>query len=116
MNKLIESVKELTEKELNEKWLKYASYATHYEAFAVLLKEYQQTMKEVKEIRRALQLYWRAVKEKAFIDEYRMLKEIEEHAYSCTAAVIQLAHKTHFAQRLCDVHKENKQKHEQEQM
>ena len=88
---LTEELTEITEREAARADKKWPRYASHHEAYAVLLEEVLEAQEELIKLRHALDLYWGAIRNNRTEDFDDLLYTIRRQALLCAAESVQAA-------------------------
>ena len=91
MTEILQTIEQEVQAEAARADRKYPRYASHHEAYAILLEEVQEAWSELKGLRYALNLYWGAIRNNRTNDYADLLEEIREKALLCAAESVQAA-------------------------
>lgn len=91
ITQLTEELAEITEREAARADKKWPRYASHHEAYAVLLEEVQEAWSELKGLRNTLNLYWGSIRNNRTEDFDDLLYTIRRQALLCAAESVQAA-------------------------
>lgn len=91
MTEILQTIEQEAQAEAARADRKWPRYASHHEAYAILLEEVQETWSELKGLRYALNLYWGAIRNNRTNDYADLLEEIREKALLCAAESVQAA-------------------------
>lgn len=91
MTEILQTIEQEAQTEAARADKKWPHYASHHEAYAVLLEEVQEAWSELKGLRHALNLYWGAIRNNCTDDYAELLELIRKQSLLCAAEAVQAA-------------------------